>query len=54
MGFNSGFKGLMQILKENGIDWRGRRLISKLYMDQSVNLQLDQVDIINVSDWKRC
>jgi hypothetical protein len=39
---------LMQILKENGIDWRGRRLISKLYMDQNVNIQLDQVDIISV------
>jgi hypothetical protein len=27
---------LMRILKENGIDWRERKLISKLYMDQSV------------------
>jgi len=27
---------LMQILKETGIDWRERRLISNLYMAQSV------------------
>jgi len=33
---------LMQILKETGIDWRERRLISKLYMDQSVKIRLDQ------------
>jgi hypothetical protein len=26
---------LTQILKETGIDWQQRRLISKLYMDQS-------------------
>ena len=26
----------MQILKRTGIDWRERRLISKLYMDQKV------------------
>jgi hypothetical protein len=26
----------MQILKATGIDWRERRLISKLYMDQKV------------------
>jgi len=25
---------LMQILKRNGVDWRERRLISKVYMDQ--------------------
>jgi hypothetical protein len=29
---------LMDILKKTGIDWRERRLISKLYMDQSVRL----------------
>jgi hypothetical protein len=29
---------LMQILKETGIDWRERRLISKLYMEQSVKI----------------
>jgi hypothetical protein len=33
---------LMQILKEIGIDWRERRLISKLYMEQSVKIRLDQ------------
>jgi hypothetical protein len=27
---------LMHLLKETGIDWRERRLISKLYMDQNV------------------
>jgi hypothetical protein len=32
----------MQILKGNGLDWSARRLISKLYMDQSVKLRLDQ------------
>ena len=32
---------LMQILKRTGIDWRERRLISKLYMDQRVKVQLD-------------
>jgi hypothetical protein len=30
---------LMEILKT---DWRERRLISKLYMDQSVKVRLDQ------------
>jgi hypothetical protein len=29
---------LMQILKETRIDWRERRLISKLYMEQSVKV----------------
>jgi hypothetical protein len=38
----------MQILKETGVDWRRRRLLSKMYMDQSVNIRLDQVDIISV------
>jgi hypothetical protein len=33
---------LMQILKGTGIDGRKRRLISKLYMDQSGKLRLDQ------------
>ena len=32
----------MQILKRTGIDWRERRLISKLYMDQRVKVRLDQ------------
>jgi hypothetical protein len=33
---------LMQILKGTGIDWRETRLISKLYMEQSVKIRLDQ------------
>jgi hypothetical protein len=33
---------LMQILQGTGIDWRERRLISKLYMEQSVKIRLDQ------------
>jgi len=32
----------MHILKETGIDWHERRLISKFYMDQSVKRKLDQ------------
>jgi hypothetical protein len=32
----------MEILKKTCIDWRERRLISKLYMDQIVKLRLDQ------------
>ena len=32
----------MQILKGNGIDWGERRLISKLYMAQSVKVQLNR------------
>ena len=31
-----------QILKRTGIDWRERRLISKLYMDQTVEVRLDR------------
>ena len=31
----------MQILKRTGNDWRERRPISKLYMDQRVKLRLD-------------
>jgi hypothetical protein len=33
---------LMEILKKSGIDWCERRLMSKLYMDQSVIVWLDQ------------
>jgi hypothetical protein len=33
---------LMQILKGPGIEWHRRRLISILYMDQSVKVKLDQ------------
>jgi hypothetical protein len=32
----------MQILKGTGIDWHKRRLISKLYMEESVKVRLDQ------------
>ena len=32
----------MQILKETSIDWQESRLKSKLYMDQRVQLKLDQ------------
>jgi hypothetical protein len=32
----------MQILKLNCIDWRARRLITKLYMDQAGKLKLEQ------------
>ena len=33
---------LMQILRETGIDWCERRLISKLNVDQSVKVWLEQ------------
>jgi len=33
---------LMQIIKETGIDWRERRLISNLYMVQSVKVRLNR------------
>jgi hypothetical protein len=33
---------LIQIVKETGIDWRERRLISNLYMAQSVKMRLNQ------------
>ena len=33
---------LMQILRETGIDWRERRLISNLYMVQSVKMRLNR------------
>ena len=33
---------LMQILKETHIDWRERRLISNLYMAQSVKVRLNR------------
>jgi hypothetical protein len=32
----------MQILKETGIDWRERKLISNLYMAQSVKVRLNR------------
>jgi len=33
---------LMQILKETSINWSKRRLISELYMDYSVEVQMNQ------------
>ena len=42
----------MQILKETGIDWRQRKLISKLYMDQSVKQRLNQKGDNKCEDWK--
>jgi hypothetical protein len=39
---------LMQILKENGIDWRERRLISILYMAQSVQVRLNREETRSV------
>ena len=38
------WKKLMQILKEMDIDSRERRLISKLYLDQRVKIQLDSAE----------
>jgi hypothetical protein len=40
--YSANVNKLMNILKETGIDWRERKLISKLYMDQSVQERLDQ------------
>jgi len=40
-----GIKGLMWILKENVIYWCDRRLISKLYVDESVKIRLDGGEI---------
>ena len=34
---------LMQIIHETGMDWRERRLISKLYMDQSIKYDWTKV-----------
>ena len=39
---------LMQILKGIGIDWRERRLISKLYIEQKVKVRLDRGETRNV------
>ena len=36
------WQGDLQILKLNGIDWRERRIIRKLCMDQCIKLKLDQ------------
>ena len=39
---------LVQILRENGIDWCERRFISKFYMDQCVKVRLDQGETTRV------
>jgi hypothetical protein len=39
---------LMQILKGTGINRHDRRLISKLYMDQSAEIRLDQGETTSV------
>jgi len=44
---------LMQNLKVNIIDWHERKLNRKLYMDQSVNLKLNQGGDKKGEDWKR-
>ena len=44
---------IMQFLKVNSMDWRERILNRKLYMDQSVNLKLDQGGDKKGEDWKR-
>jgi len=38
------WKKIMQILNKTGIDWLKRRLISKLYMDQSIKVQLEEAE----------
>jgi hypothetical protein len=38
------WKKLMQILNKTGIDWLKRRLISKLYTDQSIKVQLEEAE----------
>jgi hypothetical protein len=38
----------MQILKGTGTDWRKRKLISKLYMEQCVKVRLDQGEMRSV------
>jgi hypothetical protein len=44
---------LMHILKGTGTDWRERRLISKLYMGQSVKIRLDQRETSGVKTGRR-
>jgi hypothetical protein len=43
----------MQILKETGIEWQGRRLISKLYMDQNFLITAGQRGEETCEDWKK-
>jgi hypothetical protein len=42
----------MQIVKGTGIDWRERRLIGKLYMDQYVKVRLGQGEMRSVKTGK--
>jgi hypothetical protein len=44
---------LMQILKETGIDWRERKLISNLYMVQCVKSATKPRGDKKCEDWKR-
>jgi hypothetical protein len=44
---------LTQILKRTAIDWLERTLISKLYMEKSVKVRLDQGGDEKCADWKR-
>ena len=44
---------LMQILKRIGIDWRERRLINKLHMEQKVKVGLDRGRGKKCADCKR-
>ena len=47
------WKKLMQILKEIGINSCERRLISKLYLDQRVKVQLNGEETKKCEDWER-
>jgi len=44
---------LIQNLEVTGIDWREGRFISKLYMDQSIKIRLDQGGDKKCEDRKR-
>jgi hypothetical protein len=44
---------LMQIIKKTGIDWRERKLISNLYMAQSVKVRLNRGETRSVKTGKR-
>jgi len=44
---------LMQILKRTGIDWRERRLISKLCRDQRIKVRLDRGETRSVQIGRR-
>jgi hypothetical protein len=43
----------MKILKGTGLEWCERRLISKLYMEQGVEVQLDQGETSSVKTGRR-